>query len=199
MIWFTSDTHFNHKLSYVNRGFTSIEEMDEELIKRWNSVINKGDIVYHLGDFMFEYGKKDEQKVETILKRLNGNKQLIIGNHDRKFVKSSKEWSWVGHYKKIIVEKRPVVLMHYPIFSWEQKQYNSYHLHGHVHGLLNNHKLYKKMQALDVGVDSNDFYPLEYQDVKCIMNMKKDSYNKNLFSYITENILFRRNKKNAKI
>ena len=37
-IWFTSDTHFFHDkiVEYSQRPFASVEEMNEELIARWN-------------------------------------------------------------------------------------------------------------------------------------------------------------------
>src|SRR5437762_1961140 len=78
--WFISDTHFGHKniLEYEkeSRPFTSIEEMHEAIIERWNSNIKPSDIVYHLGDFCF--GKKHLE----IAQSLNGKKRLVMGNHD---------------------------------------------------------------------------------------------------------------------
>ena len=56
MIWFTSDLHFNHKriIEYepTTRPFASVEEMNETLIKNWNSVVQPEDTVYVLGDFI---------------------------------------------------------------------------------------------------------------------------------------------------
>lgn len=52
-IFFTSDTHFGHNniIKLSNRPFSSVEEMNEGLIERWNDVVGAEDIVYHLGDF----------------------------------------------------------------------------------------------------------------------------------------------------
>ena len=79
-IWITSDSHFNHNKEFVykERGFSSVEEMNETIIERWNKHINPNDIVYHLGDLMLgenEYGK-------SCVERLNGTIRLIRGNHD---------------------------------------------------------------------------------------------------------------------
>ena len=58
MIFFTSDTHFNHSnvIQYCNRPFSSLDEMNAKLIENWNERVNENDIVYHLGDFAM--GKK---------------------------------------------------------------------------------------------------------------------------------------------
>ena len=87
-IWVISDTHFNHDnilhftddMGNKTRGhlFSSIEDMNEHIIERWNSVVKPGDIIYHLGDVAF--GNKDEFK--KLWPRLNGRKRLIVGNHD---------------------------------------------------------------------------------------------------------------------
>ena len=68
-VYLISDTHFGHKniISYCNRPFSSVEEMDKTLIKNWNSVVKKEDTVYHLGDFAF--GNKEF--TQKIIKQLN--------------------------------------------------------------------------------------------------------------------------------
>ena len=37
-IWITSDTHFGHDKDFIwkERGYCSIQEHDEDLIKKWN-------------------------------------------------------------------------------------------------------------------------------------------------------------------
>jgi len=86
-IWIISDTHFSHenilKFKGVDgqpiRSFASMEEMNEHMIERWNSVVKDGDIVYHLGDVFF---RQENPPIYTILERLQGRKRLILGNHD---------------------------------------------------------------------------------------------------------------------
>ena len=80
-IFFTSDPHYHHAniMKYCSRPFTSVEEMDEELIKRWNSVVTKSDTIYILGDLIFT---KDPAEAVRITTQLNGKIILIKGNHD---------------------------------------------------------------------------------------------------------------------
>lgn len=80
-IFLIGDTHFMHRniIKYCNRPFKDVEEMTETLIKNWNSVVGKNDIVYVVGDFAL-CGKA---KIIEIGNQLNGRKRLILGNHDQ--------------------------------------------------------------------------------------------------------------------
>jgi len=76
-IFFTSDHHFGHTniIKFCNRPFANVDEMNEELIRRWNEKIAPGDEVYHLGDFALI----TPEKLNEILDRLNGTIYLIAG------------------------------------------------------------------------------------------------------------------------
>ena len=52
-IYFTSDHHFCHAAarSFYRRPFSSIAEMDQVMIDRWNAVVEPRDELWHLGDF----------------------------------------------------------------------------------------------------------------------------------------------------
>ena len=128
---YISDTHFSHKniLHYDNRPFKSTEEMDEEMIRRWNEAVAPEDHVYILGDF--HWGKESEWI--DILPRLNGQKTLILGNHDITPQKSRKYFADVKDYKVVDDNGRRVVLCHYPIPCYKNHFYGWYHLYGHVH------------------------------------------------------------------
>jgi len=80
-IFLIGDLHFNHRniIKYCSRPFNSVEDMNKQLIKNWNSVVGKNDIVYVVGDFAL-CGK---QKIIEIGQRLNGRKRLVLGNHDQ--------------------------------------------------------------------------------------------------------------------
>lgn len=90
-VFFTSDTHFNHMniISYCQRPFRDIHEMDETIIVNWNNAVAPDDIVFHLGDFCL--GGANEWN--RILDRLNGRIYLILGNHD---IRISGRVSYIG-------------------------------------------------------------------------------------------------------
>src|SRR5260370_31484271 len=79
--FFTSDTHLDHGnvITYCKRPFVSVDEMNEQMIYRWNYRVKSGDTVYHLGDF--HMGKRE--RVAPLRERLNGRIILVRGNHDR--------------------------------------------------------------------------------------------------------------------
>ena len=89
-IYFTSDHHFLHNniIQYCNRPFSSVEEMNEYMIQKWNEKISDTDLIYYLGDFAIE--KRDQEKafinIKKILERLKGQKILIAGNHDEVYL-----------------------------------------------------------------------------------------------------------------
>lgn len=76
--FFTADTHFNHAniLEYTNRPFLNVEEMDLEMIYRWNSVVRKNDLVFHLGDFAFATTLEIERLLIDILTVLQGGEDV---------------------------------------------------------------------------------------------------------------------------
>ena len=107
--------------------------MDEEYIKRWNNKVKKGDEIYILGDLSFYKG----EGTNKILKRLNGMKFLIRGNHDHTYL-DDKDFDpslfvWIKDYHLVKDEGIPIVLFHYPIQTWDKKHYGSLHFYGHVH------------------------------------------------------------------
>ena len=155
MRWFTADTHFGHKniIRLAHRPFSTVDEMDEAMIRRWNMVVNKDDEVWHLGDFCF--GKRSRQ--EDILARLHGEKHLIFGNHDsHKRVASG--WVTSHEIKEIKgADGTKIVLFHFPMDVWNHSHVGAIHLHGHSHGTL----VTRRSNRFDVGVDAgNHFFPV---------------------------------------
>ena len=100
MIFYIADWHYNHAniLSYDNRPFKTVEEMDAALVERWNATVTSADTVYVLGD-MFWGG---ETKAVPVLDSLNGKKILIKGNHDRcKNTEFRKRFDQISGYLEI--------------------------------------------------------------------------------------------------
>lgn len=176
-IWFTSDLHFGHKniLKFCSRPWKSIEEMDEGLIKNWNSVVGKDDIIFNLGDFAFA----PDRKWKEILGRLNGHHYLILGNHDiTRWPGDSimKLFKRVEHQMILKIDGRTVYLNHYPYLcyggSWRGPENAVYALHGHTHLLKteNSGKDFERMSntfpyQYDVGVDFNNYKPISWEKV----------------------------------
>lgn len=148
--FYISDWHYDHKnvINFDNRPFFTIEEMNKELIDRWNRAVSAGDIVYVLGDMFWSKGSD----ALPVLDKLNGQKILIKGNHDRcndsKFIK---KFAKVTSYMEIDDEGRRVVLCHYPIPCFKNHFYGWYHLYGHVHNSFE-HNMMEKNKDLMVNL-----------------------------------------------
>jgi calcineurin-like phosphoesterase family protein len=125
--WFTSDTHFGHRNILVyeskHRPFATIEEMNEALVERWNSVVNPDDVVYHLGDFCLN------KSSIAIASRLHGKKILILGNHDT--FRAEDYLQYFDRLFGVIFWKRKIVLSHMPLLPDGERW--SLNVHGHLH------------------------------------------------------------------
>ena len=156
----TSDSHWFHKkiIEYCNRPFSSIEEMNEVLIQRWNEVVKPKDTVYHLGDFIWS---SSIIKIKEICDRLNGKKILIFGNHDdKKQLLNSGCFSQCFSYYDFKFKDKFIVLSHYPMEVWNKKHHGAVHFHGHCHGTLER----IIPNRFDAGVDSHNYYPISLEE-----------------------------------
>jgi len=155
-VFFTSDTHFGHHniRKLANRNYASVDDMDRALILRWNSVVSNKDAIYCLGDFAY---KSDPT---NYFKHLNGEKHLIVGNHDGP-VTLGLGWDSVQDYKEIEVGDYSFVLCHYPFEEWNGFYKGHLHLHGHQH----NKDPHTAPRRLDVGVDGHKYQPWSVNDV----------------------------------
>jgi len=179
--WFTADLHLGHRniIDYCNRPFVSVEQMNHELVRRWNAVVGDDDDVYVLGDLAL--GKLTETL--GLAAGLRGRKFLIPGNHDR---------CWPGHAKvrqrdyemyeaagfrimppqEMMVVRDPnaapsyQLLMHHFPYQGDSHDHDRYveHrpvddgrwlLHGHIH-----EKWRVKDRMINVGVDVWGYAPV---------------------------------------
>lgn len=138
-VLFIGDLHFGHKnvIKFDNRPYNSVEEMDEDLIRRWNNKVSPGDLVYVLGDMIWKTRNDD---AVSILKELNGQIILIKGNHD-KFLhnaKAKKLLAGIKDYDSITVTlkdgtKKNCFISHFFTPLYPGHFYGGIHLHAHSH------------------------------------------------------------------
>lgn len=159
-IFYTADTHFSHALMLspkaCKRPFSDVREMDEFMVRAWNSVVMPNDFVYHLGDFSM--GLHDGERVRSIFSRLMGRKVLVLGNHDYERpnvvhpVIESLEWEGPPVQQMEVEDGgERVFLSHYACRTWPGIGKGAWHFFGHTHG-----ELPAFGRSRDVGVDCPD-------------------------------------------
>lgn len=168
-VLFTADLHFGHErvLSFDNRPWNTIEEMNAALIERWNKKVQKGDLVYVLGDLFW---KGDSATVLEYLKTLNGQIYMIKGNHDRWLHNAGvkKRLAGLQDYLDTQVKledgtMQRVIMSHYFIPFYTGHYYNAIMLHGHSH-MTAEHEAEEKMK---LWLNQNGF-PCRSYNVGCM-------------------------------
>jgi len=126
IVRFIADLHLGHENMAKRRGFSTVEEHDEHIIAKWNSVVNKRDVTYILGDVTME--KKSSY---PLLDRLNGVKHVVLGNHDRR----QDVPHLLQHVESVgaMIQYKGVMLTHCPIHPMELDYRFKYNIHGHIH------------------------------------------------------------------
>lgn len=188
-IWFVSDLHFGHKnvISYCNRPFKTVEEMNDFIVSYWNKTIKKQDTIFVLGDFSL-----NKKWSKLLIPKLNGKKILVAGNHDACFVGHKKHltrvqnylehgWEAVYPYNVFIKLKNglDVQLCHLPYvpsnpdydvryLNLRPKRETEILLHGHMHGM------FKKAEGqIDVGWDAHESHILSEDDIIKLIEDKR--------------------------
>jgi len=166
--FFTSDTHFDdeYAISYFNRPFKSVDEMNVVMVEQWNRVVAENDTIYHLGDFTLD----DIGHFTKWASQLNGNIKVLPGSHDHPWLKdfiASEKVQVIAplvsvEFPETMIGDKPqvIVLCHYSMQVWDRSNYGSWHLFGHSHGRLKGIGL-----SFDVGVDCTEFMPLSLEAV----------------------------------
>lgn len=177
-ILFTADTHFGHRniIRYCNRPFYSVEN--------WNKVVDKEDVVFHLGDFAVG----GAASWSNLLQRLNGKVYLIMGNHDVHTIdKGFEGFQYVSWEMLIEIGKQKIYLNHYPFLCFSGAKKNTWQLFGHVHtspyfkGKDSSRLSLLFPTQYDVGVDNNNFTPISYNEVKAkILQQLKMGYGQSI-------------------
>ena len=160
-VFFLADTHFGDEtiLRYENRPFASVEEMDRELVRRWNETVKDGDTVFHLGDF----SSLGEEEDRELLSRLRGNKVLVLGNHDRHCTPEA--WRSLGFQEAVpwpLVWEGFYILSHEPLYVNRNMPYAN--VFGHVHG----NPAYRDASphSVCVSVERIGYTPLSFEELR---------------------------------
>ena len=163
-VFLVSDTHFGHAgvcRFMRNDGVTKLrpwdnpEEMDEEMVKRWNETVKPTDKVYHLGDVVIN------RKALSIMKRLNGDKVLIRGNHD---IFRDDEYRQYFRELRAYHVMRGMILSHIPIHTESLGRFGT-NIHGHLHAnrVMNGNEIDIRYHC--VCVEQTDYTPILFEDV----------------------------------
>jgi calcineurin-like phosphoesterase family protein len=188
-----SDPHFGHHnvIDYCNRPYKNTDEMDEDLIRRFNERVYQGDTTIFMGDVFFcKY-----ERAKDIMTRLNGTKILVKGNHDMSANTMYKiGFDFVCEQARIKIGKTYVNLSHYsykrnPWNHWFLRLFNKKYrsklhfrklrddgewlCHGHSHS---KEKLKDKM--IHVGVDAWNYYPVSFPEISAIIDMYENPIKK---------------------
>ena len=176
-VFLVSDTHFGHAgVCHFTRndGVTKLrpwdnaDEMDEEMVRRWNDRVRPNDKVYHLGDVVIN------RKALGIMRRLNGDKVLIRGNHD-----IFRDVEYREHFRELRAYHvmNGMILSHIPVHEASLGRFGV-NIHGHLHATR-----VKKARGVDaktgtvlygteidpryhcVCVEQTDFTPILFEDV----------------------------------
>lgn len=166
-VWFVADLHISHKniLKHCEKraeyGGFSIDDVfshDKWIIDKWNNTISKKDTVYIIGDFIIS----SRDVAVRVLNHLNGDKHLILGNHDKACAKLINYFESISQMKEVtfkqsnfdfLEEDFSVFMCHYHMINWNRKHYGTVQLCGHSHGRLDEYNLKSPDLRVDVGID----------------------------------------------
>lgn len=169
MIYYTADLHLGHTnvIRHCDRPFQTADEMDEVLITNWNQKVHKNDTVYIVGDFIF----RCHRPIEDYLTILKGHKHLIVGNHDKFWMKKVDLSQWFESVSPMLYindSGHPVTMCHYPMMTWPGVGRGGYMVYGHIHNNTNADYwplIATKDQMLNAGADINGFSPVTLDEM----------------------------------
>lgn len=154
MQYVISDTHFGHEniIEYCDRPFASVEEMNRALVENWNTTVSPQDSVLFLGDVRHHPSPLTEW---GWLRRLNGNKLIVRGNHD----------GGLSHNAPVpVVESCVIQHGRYEFYCEHQPvDYSGWQIHGHVH--QNAPLIDRENQNVNVSVEATGYQPIPMDDI----------------------------------
>ena len=157
-IYFIADTHFGDDAirRYENRPFESTQQMDGELIKRWNDTVTEEDTVYVVGDFCVP-GRE-----ASVMSQLKGTKYLVKGNHD---IQSNAYYRQAGFCE---VYDHPIILNQFWILSHDALYVNTNMPYANLFGHVHNSPVYKDCspQHYCVCVERINYTPIAFSKIR---------------------------------
>ena len=171
-IFLIGDCHFMHRniIKYCNRPFANVEEMTESLIKNWNSIVGKNDIVYVVGDFAL-CGK---QKIIEIGQRLNGRKRLVLGNHDQASMETYRAAGFEFVYNHPIILDGFYFVSHEPMVGLAPDGVFA-QIFAHVH----DDPIYATVtpRSCCVSAERINYTPIEFKELVFAMKVAEEAVN----------------------
>lgn len=165
MRYIISDTHFGHDniIEYTQRPFSSVEEMNSELVERWNEVVDEEDTVIHLGDVRHHPDPHDES---YWFEQLNGNILLVKGNHDTP-----------GQNCPVhTVNSATISHGRYQFYLEHQSVgFSGWQIHGHAHNndTVNYPLLRPATQSINVSVELINYKPIALDTIVRLIEKDK--------------------------
>jgi len=167
-IFVCSDSHFNHAniLKYCNRPFSSVEEMNNAIIRNWNNAIAEDDIVIFCGDLCFARTAQAAEVTQRLTEALHGQKIIITGNHDfKKLDYTQLGWKLAFHQEWVFNNR--LCFRHRPgnqdPFTFEYKGLErdsskyDYIFYGHTHQF----HVPAPINFINVCLDANNLQPID--------------------------------------
>lgn len=146
----------------------NVEDMDEMLIRNWNSRVLPDDDVWILGDFCY----KPQVSPTVYLRRLKGHKHLILGNHDGLILKDPEALSCLESVEKMDHIKdgdKQIVMCHFPLAEWNKSMHGSILVYGHIHANIGETYDYMTRrypnQAYNAGCMINNYQPVSFKEL----------------------------------
>ena len=182
-LWFTSDRHLSHEniIRYQNRPFANAKEMDEALVDYHNALVKPEDHVYNLGDIsMMRGGRVQQELFCNQVRKFNGHKRLLLGNHDHFPI----EVYLRAGFEKIYATWRGIdniLLSHVPIHP-DSMSTALANVHGHTHGssdeppikAADRDGVVRVKPYINISVERTDYKPLTLEDLHQRIRLAKE-------------------------
>ena len=181
MNFYISDLHLGDERVFelCRRPFSSLEKMEERIIKRWNEKVSDNDDVYILGDLV----NGSSKKIDEFFSKVKGRKHLIVGNHDEKYLTEyslTQFFIEIDRLKYLNDKGRKVCVCHYPLLDWFSGDEVVYHVYGHIHNKTkDNGQMYADIEdyyndkpAYNASVDVIGFEPVTLDELMKIKEEK---------------------------